>query len=287
MSPQLLASITAIFYAGALVSSRLGLKYSTPDTVTLVSILVQNVTLWSAVFLTGGIPKVSGIAVGIFCIVGTFQMGVRVFAYTGVLKIGASRSGSLQSISPLISATIAIAVLREPVTSLIMAGTFLVVGGIILVSWKAEREVPSFRWWYLLLPIGAACLTGMNHPLRRYAFSLSNEPLFFSAFMGLVSLVGFAIYRSLSPNKQELDWNRKALWPFLSTGIFETLSIVFIMKSLSLGRVVLVAPIAATYPVWALIGAKIFLRDVEKITTKTIIGILSVVAGTIAIHLGK
>ena len=206
MSPQLLASITAIFYAGALVSSRLGLKYSTPDTVTLVSILVQNVTLWSAVFLTGGIPKVSGIAVGIFCIVGTFQMGVRVFAYTGVLKIGASRSGSLQSISPLISATIAIAVLREPVTSLIMAGTFLVVGGIILVSWKAEREVPSFRWWYLLLPIGAACLTGMNHPLRRYAFSLSNEPLFFSAFMGLVSLVGFAIYRSLSPNKQELDW---------------------------------------------------------------------------------
>ncbi|HEX2229986.1 MAG TPA: hypothetical protein VHM64_22865, partial [Candidatus Binatia bacterium] len=65
MSPQLLASITAIFYAGALVSSRLGLKYSTPDTVTLVSILVQNVTLWSAVFLTGGIPAVSWIAIGI------------------------------------------------------------------------------------------------------------------------------------------------------------------------------------------------------------------------------
>ncbi len=287
MSPQLLASITAIFYAGALVSSRLGLKYSTPDTVTLVSILVQNVTLWSAVFVTGGIPKVSGIAVAIFCVVGTFQMGVRVFAYTGVLKIGASRSGSLQSISPLISATLAIVILREPATSLIMAGTFLVVGGIILVSWKAEREVPTFRWWYLLLPIGAACLTGMNHPLRRYAFSLSNEPLFFSAFMGLVSLVGFAIYRTLAPNKQQLDWNRQALWPFLSTGVFETLSILFIMTSLSLGPVVLVAPIASTYPVWALIGAKIFLRDVEKITTRTIIGILSVVIGTIAIHLGK
>ena len=287
MSPQLLASITAIFYAGALVASRLGLKYSTPDTVTLVSILVQNVTLWSAVFLTGGIPNVSWIAVGIFCIVGTFQMGVRVFAYTGVLKIGASRSSSIQSISPLISATIAILVLREPVTTLIIAGTVLVVAGIVLVSWKAEKEMPSFRWWYLLLPIGAACLTGMNHPLRRYAFSLSNEPLFFSAFMGLASLAGFGVYRALSPNKQELDWNRKALVPFLSTGVFETLSILFIMTSLSLGRVVVVAPIAATYPVWALIGAKIFLRDVEKITTKTIIGILSVVAGTIAIHLGK
>ena len=287
MSPQLLASITAIFYAGALVASRLGLKYSTPDTVTLVSILVQNVTLWSAVFLTGGIPNVSWIAVGIFCIVGTFQMGVRVFAYTGVLKIGASRSSSIQSISPLISATIAILVLREPVTTLIIAGTVLVVAGIVLVSWKAEKEVASFRWWYLLLPIGAACLTGMNHPLRRYAFSLSNEPLFFSAFMGLASLAGFSVYRVVSSNKHELDWNRKAVVPFLSTGIFETLSILFIMTSLSLGRVVVVAPIAATYPVWALIGAKIFLRDVERITTKTIIGILSVVVGTIAIHLGK
>ncbi|MGE5218719.1 MAG: EamA family transporter [Chloroflexota bacterium] len=286
MSPQFLAFITAICYASALVSSRRGLRYSTPDTVTCVSILVQNVTLWAAVFLTGGIPRLSWVALGIFCIVGIFQMGVRLLAYTGVLKIGASRSSSLQSISPLIAATIAVAVLKEPASALIIAGTLSVVSGIVLVSWKAERELPSFRWWHLLLPVGAACLTGINHPLRRYAFSLSNEPLFFSAFMGLVSLVGFVIYRLVSPHKQRLDWSTRARLPFLWTGISETLSILFIMTSLSLGRVVLVAPIAATYPVWALIGAKIFLRDVEKITLKTVIGILSVVAGTIAIHLG-
>jgi uncharacterized membrane protein len=73
----------------------------------------------------------------------------------------------------------------------------------------------------------------------------------------------------------------------LWTGVFETFSIALIMLSLSLGRVVVVAPIAATYPVWALIGAKLFLRDVEKITFKTVVGILSVVAGTVAILLGK
>jgi drug/metabolite transporter (DMT)-like permease len=287
MSPQFLALVTAICYASALVASRRGLKYSTPDTVTWVSILVQNISLWSAVFLTGGIPPVSAVAVGIFCIVGTFQMGVRLFAYTGVLKIGASRSSSLQSISPLFAATIAITILKEPASTLIIAGTLLVVCGIVLVSWKAERELPSFRWWHLLLPVAAAFLTGINHPLRRHAFSLSNEPLFFSAFMGLVSLVGFLIYRAISPQKQWLDWSAGARWPFLWTGIFETLSIVLIMTSLSLGRVVVVAPIAATYPVWALLGAKLFLRDVEKITLKTVIGILSVVAGTIAIHLGR
>jgi hypothetical protein len=59
MSPQILALITSISYARALVCSRLGLKYSTPTTVTLVSILVQNLVLWTAVFVLTGIPAVS------------------------------------------------------------------------------------------------------------------------------------------------------------------------------------------------------------------------------------
>ena len=287
MSAQVIALITSIWYAGALVSSRRGLRYSTPTTVTLVSILVQNLALWSAVFFAGGIPMVSWISVGLFCIVGTFQLGVRLLAYTGVLKIGASRSSALQSISPLVSATIAITVLHEAVTALIIGGTLLVVIGVVLVSWKAEKELPSFRWWHLLLPVAAACLTGMNHPMRRYALSLSNEPLFFSAFMGFVSLVGFLAYLAVSSQEQLLVWDRKAFWPFLWTGILETLSIVFIITALSIGPVVVIAPIASSYPVWALIGAKLFLRDVERIGVKAIVGILSVVAGTIAIHLGK
>ena len=226
-------------------------------------------------------------SVGLFCIVGLFQMAVRLFAYTGVLKIGASRSSALQSISPLVSATIAIIFLRETVTLLILCGTLLVVIGIILVSWKAEEELAGFRWWHLLLPVAAACLTGVNHPIRRYALTLSNEPLFFSAFMGFVSLVGFLVYVAVSPRPQRLVWNRKALWPFLLTGAFETLSILFIITALSIGRVVVIAPIASTYPVWALVGTKLFLRDVERIHMKTVAGILSVVAGTIAIHLGR
>lgn len=287
MSPQVLALITAVGYAGALVCSRLGLRYSTPTTVTLVSILVQNVVLWTAVFLLAGVPPVSWVSVGLFCVVGIFQLGVRLLAYTGVLKIGASRSSALQSINPLVSATIAIAVLKESATVLILAGTLLVVAGIILASWKAEQELPSFRWWHLLLPVGAAMLTGMNHPMRRYALSLSNEPLFFSAFMGFVSLIAFAGYMLASAQEPRLVWDRRALWPFICTGVFETFSILLIITALSIGPVVVIAPIASTYPVWSLIGARLFLKDVERIGFKAVLGILSVVAGTVAIHLGR
>jgi drug/metabolite transporter (DMT)-like permease len=145
----------------------------------------------------------------------------------------------------------------------------------------------SFRRWHLLLPIGAALLTGVNHPIRRYVLTMANEPLFFSALMGGVTLVGFAVYLGISPGSPRLVWNRRAIAPFLATGLCETLSILCVITAVSLGRVVIVVPIAASYPVWSLIQARIFLRDIESINWKIVAGILSVGAGNFAIHFGR
>lgn len=284
---QLLALITSVFYASALVSARAGMRYSTPTTVTLVSILIQNLLLWSAIFATGGVYAVPLAGILLFTLVGIFQLGVRLLAYTGVEKIGASRSSALQSVSPLISAAIAITFLGEPTTLLIILGTLLVVVGIVLISWRPEQQLRDFHRWHLLLPIGAAFLTGINHPIRRYVLTMADEPLFFSALMGAVSLGGFLIYFALSPRSQRLVWNRRAIVPFLATGCCETISILLIITAISMGRVVIVAPIAASYPVWSLIQSAIFLRDVESINGRVIAGIMSVVAGNFAIHLGK
>ncbi len=282
---QILALITSAFYASALVSARAGLSYSNPTTVTLVSILMQNVLLWSAVFATGGAPTVPLAGVLLFTLVGIFQLGVRLLAYTGVEKMGASRSSALQSVSPLFSAIIAIALLGEETSALIMVGTFLIVGGIVMVSWRPEQRLVDFRRWHLLLPLGAAVLTGMNHPIRRHVLLMANEPLFFSALMGTVSLAAFLLYRAFVPTAQRLVWNRRGTWPFIATGVCETMSILCIITAISLGRVVIVAPIAASYPVWSMILAAIFLRHVESIDWKIILGVLSVVAGNFAIHL--
>jgi DME family drug/metabolite transporter len=284
---QVLALITSVLYASALVSARAGMRYSNPTTVTLVSILMQNLLLWTTVLLTRGVHAVPMAGILLFTLVGIFQLGVRLFAYTGVAKIGASRSSALQSVSPLISATIAITILGEQTSLLIIVGTFLVVVGIILISWKPEQQLPGFHRWHLLLPIGAAFLTGINHPIRRYVLTMANEPLFFSALMGAVSLGGFLVYLAGSPESHRLVWNRQAIGPFLATGLCETLSILFIITAISLGRVVVVVPIATSYPVWSLIQARIFLRDVESINWKIVVGILSVVAGNFAIHLGR
>ena len=287
MTPQLLALCTSICYAVALISARKGLRYSTPATVTCVSILVQVVALWGVVLVRGGIPNVLPMAVALFIFVGVTQLGVRFLAYGGVAKIGASRSSALQAISPLIAAAVAIIFLHEKATVAVLLGTVLVVCGIVLISWRAEEQLTAFRWWHLLLPVGAALLTGINHPIRRYALTLSNEPLFFAALMGTVSLVSFLGYASFGAVRERLIWQRKAMGYFLVTGIAETLSISSIITALSIGPVVVIAPIAASYPLWALIGAAIFLREVERISGLTILGSLSIVAGAVAIHLAR
>ena len=284
---QLVALICSVFYASALVSARAGLRYSTPATVTLVSILIQNLLLWSAIFITRGLHPVPLSGILLFTLVGIFQLGVRLLAYTGVEKIGASRSSALQAVSPLISAAIAIVILGEPTTPLIVLGTCLVVAGIVLISWRPERQFANFCRWHLLLPIGAAFLTGINHPIRRYVLTMADEPLFFSALMGSVSFVGFLIYFAVFPRSQRLVWNGRAVGPFLATGLCETMSILLIITAISMGRVVIVAPIAASYPVWSLIQSAIFLRDLEAVNRKVVMGIVSVVAGNFAIYLGR
>jgi uncharacterized membrane protein len=260
LPPQIIGLAASFFYALCLVSARRGLKYSTPITVTCVSLIVHTVTLWTAVFLTGGIPDVLPLAVILFVIAGVIQPFIRFFTYTGVEKIGASR--------------------------MVLMGTLLVVAGIILITWQPEERLSTFRGWYVLFPLTAALLAGIVHPLRRYALGISNYPLFFAALVGLVSLFCLVVYLALPHATQRPSWDRRALWPFIAAGLSETMGILLVITALGVGHVVIVSPFVAISPVWVLLGTVIFLRDLENVNSRTVIGTCSVVAGTIAISLG-
>ncbi|HWH79858.1 MAG TPA: EamA family transporter, partial [Candidatus Binatus sp.] len=57
--------------------------------------------------------------------------------------------------------------------------------------------------------------------------------------------------------------------------------------ALTHGRVVIVSPIVATTPLFSLLLSLVFLRGKEKVTGLTILGTIAVVAGTVAIALGR
>lgn len=283
MAPELIALFSALSYSSVSISARLGLKHSTPLTVTCTALAVRTVSLWTAVFLTGGIPQVAFPAVLLFIILGVMQTATSLLTYIGISKIGASRNQTLRSVYPLWSAIIATTVLQEEMGIAVLVGTLLVVAGIIFISWRPEGMSSTYRWWHILFPLGAAFLAGIAFPVRRYALTISNEPLFFAALLAAVSLACIIAYLLSGIGGQWPVWHRKAVLPFIVAGGFESLAALLSLVAVSIGRVVVVAPIVATSPLWTLVMTVVLLRGLERVNARSVIGSFSVVAGTIAI----
>ncbi len=283
--PQLIALLAAFSYATSGIAAKRGLRFSTPITVTLVSVTIHAVTLWLFVFLTGGAPTVSRWVLFLFALTGTLQPVIRLCTYAGIHYVGASRGTTLRGSHPLFSTCIAILFLGEQADFWVLMGTVLVVAGVSLISWQPQSERVFFRWWHAGFPLGAALLAGISHPIRRYALGLAHEPLYFAAVLGLVSFSWMGGYLLLPLSRERPVWTRESIGWFLMAGAFETLGILLVITALSMGQVVIVSPIVATSPLWVLLGTWLFLRGIERLATRTIVGAICVVAGTIAISL--
>jgi drug/metabolite transporter, DME family len=287
MLSQTIALCAAIAYALSFILSKRGMRYSTPITITFVSLLVQTVVLFAIVFAFTGIPDTPAFVFMLFIVAGILQAVVRQLTYIGIEKIGVARSGPIRASVPLWSAAVAILFLGETMTPAIGAGTLLVFGGILLISWRADEGVKDFRRWYIVAPLLAAVLGGVVYPLRRYALRFSDDPIYFGAIVGIVGLLCTALFLALPTTKEKLVWNRQSIGYFAIGGAFESLGLLLVLFALTYGPVIVVTPLTATLPLWVVLGSKLFLRDLEKITPRIVTGAILVVAGTITISLAK
>jgi uncharacterized membrane protein len=187
----LLASISFALFA---VYGWLGLRHSTPVAGTIISLAARTLTLGAAVVLTGGIPPYARVALAIFVFLGLLQSSISLLTFVGLGKIGTARSQPLRNSYPLWSSGIAIAFLGEEASLGVLAGTILVVVGVALISWKPETAASSYRWWHVRYSLGAGLLAGLAFPLRRYGLTITNEPVFFSFVVAIVSLLGSLPY---------------------------------------------------------------------------------------------
>jgi DME family drug/metabolite transporter len=287
MRSEVTALLASISFALFAVYGWLGLRHSTPLTATVVSLAARTITLGTAVVLFGGVPGFAKRALVVFIILGLMQTVISLLTFMGLQKIGTSRSQPLRNSYPLWSTVIAIALMGERASAAVLLGTLLVVAGVVIISWKPEVAPPSYRWWHVVYSMIAGLLAGVAFPLRRYGLTITNEPVFFSFVVAIVSLLGAVPYTLWTGGERKLIWHRRAVIDFFLSGFFEALGALLTLIALTTGRVVIVSPIVATTPLFSLMISLIFLRGKERITTVTVLGTMAVVVGTIAITLGR
>jgi DME family drug/metabolite transporter len=287
MRSEITALLASISFALFAVYGWLGLRHSTPLTATVISLAARTITLGIAVVLFGGVPDFAKRALVVFIILGLMQTVISLLTFMGLQKIGTSRSQPLRNSYPLWSTVIAIALMGERASAAVLLGTLLVVAGVVIISWKPEVAPPSYRWWHVVYSMVAGFLAGVAFPLRRYGLTITNEPVFFSFVVAIVSLLGAVPYTLWTGGERKLIWHRRAVIDFFLSGFFEALGALLTLIALTTGRVVIVSPIVATTPLFSLMISLIFLRGKERITTVTVLGTMAVVVGTIAITLGR
>jgi uncharacterized membrane protein len=192
----LLASISFALFA---VYGWLGLRHSTPVAGTIISLAARTVTLGAAVVFTGGIPSYARAALAIFVFLGLLQSSISLLTFVGLGKIGTARSQPLRNSYPLWSSGIAIAFLGEEASLGVLAGTFLVVVGVVMISWKPEAAAPSYRWWHVLYSLTAGFLAGLAFPLRRYGSHAHQRAGFFQLRRRDRVVVGILSLHSVAP----------------------------------------------------------------------------------------
>lgn len=282
MQVEAYALVTAFSFGLSAVLVRRGLSESTAVTATLVISGVQVVVLSLLLLLSP--PSLSWAAVGYFVVAGLLAatMG-RTLNYMSIDRLGVPISTSLSGTNPLFTIVFASILIGDAVETSTVAGTALVVAGIALISgWGGENGV---RKGDLVIPLTAASLYALSSIVRKTALTMLPEPVLGAVVGALASLVTYPLVLRLINRQGDLRLTRGSLPYFAAAGVSNSVAWVSMFMATQSGSVSVVSAIIGANPLFGLLLSAVFLRDLERITLRTVAGCLVIVVGITVITL--
>jgi uncharacterized membrane protein len=277
LTPHLFALAGAVSSALATILIRQGLQHGNFYVGFWLNVIVGVVGLWAAVLALEPAEAYRATAIPLFMLSGIIgTAGGRLLRFVGIEKVGAAVAASITNLNPFIATGLAILVLGERVTLPIVAGTGVIVLGTTLLSLSGRRV--GFRPMDLVYPFLSAACFGTVAIIRKLGLSQAG-PLFGSAVNITTALVTFTVFLLVSGNRQALAWHGRGVVYFVGAGIAENLSVFLVLVALSLGEVSVVTPLTGTAPLFVLPFTSLFLKGVEKLTWRVVVGSILIVLG--------
>ena len=187
--------------------------------------------------------------------------------------IGPALTAGLASTSPVFAMVLAVAVLGEVLSLRIVTGTAIVVGSIAFIALRSRGAGAQWPVWAVAIPLGAALTRGVSHNVIKIGLGTLPSPMTAALVAATTSLIVLALVH-IGSGRGLPAFNKGYLW-FGLCGFLNGLGLVGLNSALSLGEVIVVAPLVATTPAFTLImGWLFFRREVVRLPAMVAIGFI-------------
>ena len=278
------ALTSAAGFGAAMVTTRLGLRYATPLAGAAIGVPSTTLMFWClAPFLldTGGFSLA---AAGLFALVGLFfPAAVTLLTYTGNQRMGPTVTSAVSCTTPLFALSGAILFLGEALSAGNALGTAVIVLGMLVLTWVDSARPRDWPLWAIALPFAASAIRALAQVLTKAGLALWSSPYAAGLIGYTVSAVVILVAARVGRAPRVTD-RRAALW-FVATGFFNGTSLFLLYVALNQGKVSLISPIVATYPLFTL-GLSMLLLRHERVTQRVAVGAVLTVAGVIVLVSG-
>ncbi len=278
-----LAISSAFFNALGNVITRVGVRHYNPFSAFVITLLFLVGISVVISLLTVPLNQFANWAALYFLAAGIMgPLIARYLLVTGIHRVGASIALPLHGTRPLFSAIAAVAILGESLTPPITLGILLIILGAATISLE-ESGGPIEKKWSrkdLIFPIMAAALFGMANIPRKLGLNVMPSPIVGVTVQNASALAFLPLFTLAQRNRQRVIWNERRAWfIFGLAGLSALISQLALFYALDLGQVVIVSPLVSLSPLFVLVLVGIFLRKLERLTWKIVVGAVLIVGG--------
>jgi uncharacterized membrane protein len=283
MNPLILAPVAALAYSLNNFFTKLGIEESNPHSAIALNVTFNALGLWALVAFFSPVRPFFSFNVWPFILAGIFAPCLaRSLLFNSYKHMGMARSDVIAGAMPLFALILAVVLIGERPSGMAIAGTFGIVIGVGLLSYKREKDM-SWARWAILLPLGSALFFALRDIASKTGLELLPFPMTGAAITATVAAVILNFPYLFPGRRKKFVLNRKSLFFVVLGGFMVTAAYLSLFTALSGGKVSLVSPLVGMFPLFSLTLSFLFLRSKERITWKVVWGALLVVAGASSI----
>ncbi len=277
------AILAAFCFSASHILIRRGLVISNAATGTIVSILISAALLWVLAPFVISLSSFRTPAVWYFIASGIFAPAIgRFMTFKGIERVGVARSVPISNSSPMFASILAVILMGETWTLQNVLGTTLVILGIVVLS-STRTGQAQWRKLDLIYPAMAAFSFAMSSNLRKLGLLIVNLPLMAATVTATTAVPFSLVMFQMQGGLRVFSLSRRSFGWFLAAGLAHTGAMLSVYYALSFGKIVIVDPLIGASPVLSLVLSRIFLRDLEAITSRVVVGAVITVIGSILI----